>query len=75
MVLGDGPGAFSVLLFGGAALRAVESVNRPGDHLAARRLLAAGVRVSPAEAASEGFSLRARSLDRGGGAPPGPSGG
>ncbi|MFE0800636.1 NAD(P)/FAD-dependent oxidoreductase [Streptomyces sp. NPDC058812] len=58
VVLGDDPDAFSVLLFGGRTLLAVESVNRPTDHLAARRLLGRRVRLTPEDAAAKGFSLK-----------------
>ncbi|QES44698.1 pyridine nucleotide-disulfide oxidoreductase [Streptomyces venezuelae] len=58
VVLGSDPDAFSVLLFRGDDLQAVESVNRPADHLAARRLLTQGTDLTPAEAAAPGFSLR-----------------
>ncbi|GAA2095611.1 FAD-dependent oxidoreductase [Streptomyces albiaxialis] len=60
VVLGEeASGAFSVLLFEGAELRAAESVNRPGDHMAARRLLSApGLRPTPEEASAPGFTLR-----------------
>ncbi|MDJ0466230.1 oxidoreductase C-terminal domain-containing protein [Streptomyces sp. H27-C3] len=57
--LGDAGGAFSVLLFRDGRLVAVESVNRPADHMAARRLLANGCGLSPEEAAGEGFALKA----------------
>ncbi|MEC4017548.1 NAD(P)/FAD-dependent oxidoreductase [Streptomyces sp. H27-D2] len=57
--LGDAGGAFSALLFRDGRLVAVESVNRPGDHMAARRLLANGCGLSPQEAAGEGFALKA----------------
>ncbi|UUU19809.1 NAD(P)/FAD-dependent oxidoreductase [Streptomyces sp. DSM 40750] len=58
-VLGDDKDkGFSVLCFRDSALIAVESVNRPADHMAARRLLAAGVTVTPEDAAEPGFSLR-----------------
>ncbi|MEU8952668.1 FAD/NAD(P)-binding oxidoreductase [Streptomyces sp. NPDC048518] len=68
VVLGDDPDAFSVLLFRGDELQAVESVNRPTDHLAARRLLTQGSTLTPGDAAAPGFSLREhlRSLVRGG---------
>ncbi|CAM5500311.1 Oxidoreductase OS=Streptomyces tendae OX=1932 GN=GUR47_00205 PE=4 SV=1 [Streptomyces tendae] len=58
LVLRTSPDAFSVLLFRDTALVAVESVNRPADHMAARRLLASGVPLTPEEAATEGFTLR-----------------
>jgi len=38
---------------------AVESVSRPGDHVIARRLLAAGAVVRPDQAADVGFDLKA----------------
>lgn len=41
-------GAFSVYLFSGDRLVAVETVNRPGEHMLGRRMLAAG--FSPSEA-------------------------
>ncbi|MFG2882797.1 NAD(P)/FAD-dependent oxidoreductase [Streptomyces sp. NPDC048297] len=56
---GDTPGSFSTLLFHDDNLIAVESVNRPADHMAARRLLAADIPLTPAEAATPGFTLRA----------------
>ncbi|WP_405651887.1 NAD(P)/FAD-dependent oxidoreductase [Streptomyces sp. RK9] len=57
-VLGDGPDTFSVLLFRAGDLRAVESVNRPADHMAARRLLDHGTQLSPGDAAEPGFTLK-----------------
>lgn len=51
-------GQFSVFLYAGPALRAVESVNRPMEHMAARRLLASGLAPTPAEAADPGFDLK-----------------
>lgn len=52
-------GKFSVLAFRQGKLAAVESVNRPSDHMAARRLLAAGQTVPLDEAAKPDFDLRA----------------
>ena len=49
---------FSVFLFRAGALIAVESVNRPVDHMAARRLLTLGVAITPSQAADEAFDLR-----------------
>ncbi|MFF1375088.1 NAD(P)/FAD-dependent oxidoreductase [Streptomyces sp. NPDC058308] len=68
VVLGDDPDAFSVLLFRGDDLQAVESVNRPTDHLAARRLLTQGTTLTPEAASAPGFTLKEhlRSLLRGG---------
>lgn len=67
VVVGDRAGGrFSVLLFDGGGLRAVESVNRPVDHMAARALLAAESGPSPVAAALPGYALmddaRARGL-------------
>ncbi|MBR8641425.1 FAD-dependent oxidoreductase [Streptomyces tuirus] len=59
VVLGaDDPDAFSVLLFRGEELRAVESVNRPADHLAARQLLQSGASLGPGDATAPGFTLK-----------------
>jgi 3-phenylpropionate/trans-cinnamate dioxygenase ferredoxin reductase subunit len=59
VVIGDaGAGDFSVLCISDGVLRAVESVNRPGDHMLARRLLAKQTRLSPARAREPGFTLR-----------------
>ena len=59
VVLGDpGTGRFSVARFRGGRLVAVESVNSPADHMAARRLLDRGHGPSPAEAGSPGFTLK-----------------
>ncbi|MFE0171316.1 NAD(P)/FAD-dependent oxidoreductase [Streptomyces sp. NPDC059002] len=58
VMLGDPPDAFSVLLFDGGHLRAVESVNRPGDHLASRQLLGRCIPLGPDEAAAPGFTLK-----------------
>lgn len=53
-------GAFSVFCYGGGRLLGVESVNRPADHMIARRLLARGLAITPAEAADPGLDLKAR---------------
>ncbi|GAA2801726.1 NAD(P)/FAD-dependent oxidoreductase [Saccharopolyspora taberi] len=58
VLLGDGESAFSVLLFRDRRLVGVESVNRPGDHMAARKLLAADSALEPAEAERPGFVLK-----------------
>ncbi len=52
-------GAFSVLCFEGERLVGVESVNRPADHMAARKLLAAEPAVTPEQAADPSFDLKA----------------
>jgi 3-phenylpropionate/trans-cinnamate dioxygenase ferredoxin reductase subunit len=46
---------FSVYCFAQDRLLGVESVNRPADHIAARRLLAVRGDVTPAEVGEEGF--------------------
>ncbi|NDZ18122.1 pyridine nucleotide-disulfide oxidoreductase [Variovorax sp. WS11] len=50
--------ASTVLCIRGERLAAVETINRAGDHMLARRLLAKGVRVSRTEAQAVGFQLR-----------------
>jgi 3-phenylpropionate/trans-cinnamate dioxygenase ferredoxin reductase subunit len=60
LILGDQTAAkFSVLCFRDGVLAAVESVNMPADHMAARKLLAAGGGVTRAQAETEGFTLKA----------------
>ncbi len=51
-------GKFSVFHFRGAMLCSVDSVNRPADHLAARKLLAAKTVLSPEQAADASLDLR-----------------
>ncbi|GLY64219.1 NAD(P)/FAD-dependent oxidoreductase [Amycolatopsis taiwanensis] len=51
-------GRFSVCCFRDGRLVAVESVNRPADYLAARRLLAAGACPTPEQVADPAFSLK-----------------
>ncbi|ALU73453.1 pyridine nucleotide-disulfide oxidoreductase (plasmid) [Rhodococcus erythropolis R138] len=54
-------GRFSVFAFDGDALRAVESVNSPKDHISSRRILARGVDLLPQQAADLSFDLKAHS--------------
>ncbi|GAA3684305.1 FAD-dependent oxidoreductase [Arthrobacter ginkgonis] len=62
VVRGDpGTGRFSVFCYRQGTLAAVESVNQPADHLAARRLLAGGLPLAPEQAADLGFDLKAHS--------------
>jgi 3-phenylpropionate/trans-cinnamate dioxygenase ferredoxin reductase subunit len=62
VVRGDpASGRFSVFNFIDGRLRAVESVSRPSDHTAARRILAAGIRLEPEQAADVQFDLKAYS--------------
>ncbi|WAC29215.1 NAD(P)/FAD-dependent oxidoreductase [Ancylobacter sp. SL191] len=49
---------FSVFRFHERRLTAIESVNRPADHMLGRRLLAGTPRLTPEEAADEGFDLK-----------------
>ncbi|PXY18809.1 NAD(P)/FAD-dependent oxidoreductase [Prauserella muralis] len=59
VVLGDpATGRFSVCCLRGGRLVAVESVNRPADHMAARRLLAAGPVPAPENPHDPAFSLK-----------------
>ena len=57
------PGAagLSVFRYRGPRLVAVESANRPADHMIARRLLAADLSPTPAQAADPAFDLKAYS--------------
>ena len=52
---------FSVFCFRNGTLSAVESVNQPADHMAARRLLSAGRTLIPEQAADPNFDLKAYS--------------
>lgn len=59
VVRGDREGLkFSVYCFRDDRLVAVESINRPADHMGARKLLAAGVAVSPEQVADIEFDLK-----------------
>ena len=49
----------SVLCFRNDRLVAVESCNRMGDHMAARKILTRAPRLTAAEAAADGFDLKA----------------
>ena len=53
-------GAMSVFCYGEGCLLAVESVNRAGDHMLARRLLGQGLSIDPGEAADPTVDLKAR---------------
>jgi 3-phenylpropionate/trans-cinnamate dioxygenase ferredoxin reductase component len=50
--------SFAVFGFRGERLAAVETINRPGDHMAARRILGANLPISPAQAADLEFDLK-----------------
>jgi 3-phenylpropionate/trans-cinnamate dioxygenase ferredoxin reductase component len=49
---------FSVFCFRNGTLAAVESVNHPADHMAARRLLGQRLPLTPEQAADPGFDLK-----------------
>jgi 3-phenylpropionate/trans-cinnamate dioxygenase ferredoxin reductase component len=57
-------GSFSVFCFRGGRLIGVESVNRPADHIAARRILFGEPRLSPDEAADPDYDLRAHATQK-----------
>ena len=50
---------FSVFYFRDGRLAAVDSINRPGDHLAGRKLLGAGTPMTPEQAADPSVDLKA----------------
>jgi 3-phenylpropionate/trans-cinnamate dioxygenase ferredoxin reductase subunit len=56
-----GAGVFSLVYFRGGALIGIDSVNKPADHVAGRKLLGAGKVITPAQAREPGFDLRAAS--------------
>lgn len=49
---------FSVFYFREGKLAAVDSVNRPGDHLAGRKLIGAGTAITPEQAADPNVDLK-----------------
>ena len=56
--------SFAAFGFRDGRLAVVETVNRGGDHMAARRLLTSGAAFTPAQAADEAFDLRRLALGR-----------
>ncbi len=50
---------FSLFYFREGRLAAVDSVNRPGDHLAGRKLIGAGIGITPEQAADPSVDLKA----------------
>jgi 3-phenylpropionate/trans-cinnamate dioxygenase ferredoxin reductase component len=54
-----GSDRFGLFYFRAQKLIAVDTVNRPGDHLLSRRILAQAPSLTPAQAADESFDLRA----------------
>ena len=60
VVRGDrAQGAFSAFCYKSGQLLGIESVNRAGDHMFGRRLLAANRSITPEQAADTGFDLKA----------------
>ncbi len=55
---GNTPASFSVLHYADGQLACVESVNAPMDHIAARKLLEAGISPGPAEACDPARALK-----------------
>jgi len=51
-------GSFSVFHYAGARLVAVDSVNRPTDHVVGRRMIGAGISPAPELVADEGVDLK-----------------
>ena len=51
-------GVFSVYHFKAGQLQCVDSINSPRDHMVARKLIAAGISPSAAQAADAGFDLK-----------------
>jgi 3-phenylpropionate/trans-cinnamate dioxygenase ferredoxin reductase subunit len=51
-------GRFSLLRYDGDRLAAIESINKPADHMMGRRLIAAGVSPTREQAADPAFDLR-----------------
>lgn len=60
IVLRGNPGdrKFSVFCYRGGRLAAVESLNQPAEHMAARRILSAGRSLDPTKAADPAFDLK-----------------
>src|SRR3954451_682213 len=59
VVRGDrAAGAFSAFCYKAGKLLGIESVNRAGDHMFGRRLLAANRSITPEQAADPGFDLK-----------------
>lgn len=52
-------GEYSAFCYAGDELLGIESINKPADHAFARRLLAAGRKVTPQQAIDPSFDLRA----------------
>ena len=60
ITLGDmDAGVFSLVYFRNGALIGIDSVNKPADHVAGRKLLGAGKVITPTQAREPGFDLKA----------------
>lgn len=57
-------GDFVIFSFRSGILRCVETVNRPGDYMAARRLLSGGIELTPQQASDEAFSIKSLAQGR-----------
>jgi 3-phenylpropionate/trans-cinnamate dioxygenase ferredoxin reductase subunit len=55
-------GKFSVCYFRDGRFIAMDSLSRPGDHLAARKLLAGEIPLTPEQAADLSFDLKAAAI-------------
>lgn len=55
-------GKFSVCYFRGGRFVAMDSVNRPGDHMAARKMLGGRAELTPEEAGDLSFDLKAAAI-------------
>lgn len=55
---------FSTFYYKGGELKAIDSINRPGEHLMARKLIAGRAHVTPEQAVDESFDLKAVTLSR-----------
>ncbi len=55
---------FSTFYYKGGELKAIDSINRPAEHMIARKLIAARVSMTPEQAADESFDLKAATLSK-----------
>ena len=53
-----GPDGFSIFYFNEGALLGADSVNRPADHMACRKLLAKGIAIGPEQVGDPAFDLK-----------------
>ncbi|MEP7352347.1 MAG: FAD-dependent oxidoreductase [Acidobacteriota bacterium] len=49
---------FSVFYYKGGELRSIDSINRPAEHLTARKIIGARTSISPEQAADESYDLK-----------------